>query len=1397
DWAGLVQYLYELYPEHAKAETLAEGPPALDKIVDGYYPMWLAAEGNMLPDPLAIAGMPFQTNVFATATSLTPDEFIAKISEEAERLRLGVLDSADVTPALLNLAADRETWISMYIRSMEESGVLRPEDVPPEIREHPQIVSQMSILAGGILSGPAGEEYLRMQDFAEFFDMVRELYGYGEVLETEIGGYTPFAWTEAYGKDETHLAEIAYRLGNLNPVPVMPRFESYDLGLTYPTHFQAFELYVPWVGFEDRDALEPGWEEQAIFWLKDDGEFQEADFSEYLRMRAEQTGLVQLAGPATAETNGFVPVSTALPYSIHFENAQSSATYVSEVRIVTELDDAVDPVLFRLGDMQIGDIAIDVPTNLGMFQREYDFVATRGFLLRVSAGVDLASGTATWLFQAIDPETRTLLQDPSRGLLPPNNARGDGAGFVSYTVQARPDVITGTEILSQARVFFNNAAPEETTVHSVPVDAVAPKTVFSVKPLEAAAGEENPDKVFYEVNWSASDDAIGSGFHHVTLYVSTDGGIYRIWQRQQSSSAGTAVFEGDVGHDYEFLVLATDNAGNREKPNFLTSGDDDFHPDLGATPSVASATTDNYGIAPDPLPVAATNQLFQQARAGQQAPAVPPAVASEFDVVYEPFTAQVFASGFAQSVAGQIGPMAIVEDPRPGHEGEVLISGGAGRNEIWRFGFQGGTTQHVGEAEHWVLDYPIFNLAFDLDGNLWATTGGGPLLHLNPDTGQVLGAYGLLGEHTEDHQSGGITMGLAVNPNSGEIYVGSGGGVEIFHPEAIGDPSGVLFERYSADENLRVGSLAFYQFEDEDGLRSVPELWATTWPDRSLVVRFNGFKRAETVYRFDTQIDSITFGQSGTALQNLLFVSHNNGPEAKNAEERAWNGTSQLTMIDVVTRQQTALAKGGTRGDVVQTTRAGRVLLSQSNQVDVISPAIVPVVSFVNPPNQAIVALPMPSIAITFDQWMYTGSASEARSVLNPANYTLVGQSYGQVAIASVLYDASTSSVYLATGGMTEPDQWTLTLSAGIESLLGIALQTDYVTTFRTISDFTSLVEIDFANTRLDHAGRTLTFDVTVTNAATYDFELPLYLVLDPAPGSSVTPRGAVGPFTDGRYMIDLGSQLADGATLHAGEATNPLAVTIDVLNFDRADFSFSFFATPTVNLAPVFDADPQLTATVGTLYQSTVQAHDPDGTALTFFLADGPVGMTLQPQTGLLQWQPDATADDAVNVTIYVFDDRGARASLTRTITVQGGNHAPQLTPIGNKLVRREGALIELPIQATDADGDPLVYWAEGLPGGAEFDFDSHAFRWQVGALQTGVYPNVAFDVSDGLRETVMTTEFVILASDQPPVLNKPANRIVHEGDVVRFYLDGYDPDGDAVVFRGSSLPAGASPSG
>jgi hypothetical protein len=307
-----------------------------------------------------------------------------------------------------------------------------------------------------------------------------------------------------------------------------------------------------------------------------------------------------------------------------------------------------------------------------------------------------------------------------------------------------------------------------------------------------------------------------------------------------------------------------------------------------------------------------------------------------------------------------------------------------------RFSRDGGVAGSIA-----TLTIPVFDLAFDTEGRLWAATGGGPLLQLDPITGAVLASFG-----------DGITQAVVVDPATGRVFVSTGNGIDFF------DPATATFTHFS---DQRVGSLAFAP----DG-----QLWGATWPARGDVVRFDDQGHGETMLRFDTPVDSIAFGRENTQLAGLLFVSENAGPLGSTG--------SRLIMVDLVTRQQVAVAQGGSRGDIVETTADGRVLLSLSNQVVVLNPEIAPRVL-------TTVALPRGSFSGTFDQDMFAGSASDPESVLNPANYHVTGVNAAAITIRAVVYDAHTRTAILTTDAL-EPDRYEIVIDAAITSVQGLAL---------------------------------------------------------------------------------------------------------------------------------------------------------------------------------------------------------------------------------------------------------------------------------------------------------------------------------------------------------------------
>ncbi len=91
---------------------------------------------------------------------------------------------------------------------------------------------------------------------------------------------------------------------------------------------------------------------------------------------------------------------------------------------------------------------------------------------------------------------------------------------------------------------------------------------------------------------------------------------------------------------------------------------------------------------------------------------------------------------------------------------------------------------------------------------------------------------------------------------------------------------------------------------------------------------------------------------------------------------------------------------------------------------------------------------------------------------------------------------------------------------------------------------------------------------------------------------------------------------------------------------------------------------------------------------------------------------------------------------SVPRLFIKYGGsgtpaNRAPVLDAIGDRTVL-VGQQLSFNVTASDPDGDSLTFSASNLPGGASFDTVTGSFSWTPAA--TGVYPNIVFQVSDGL---------------------------------------------------------------
>ena len=126
---------------------------------------------------------------------------------------------------------------------------------------------------------------------------------------------------------------------------------------------------------------------------------------------------------------------------------------------------------------------------------------------------------------------------------------------------------------------------------------------------------------------------------------------------------------------------------------------------------------------------------------------------------------------------------------------------------------------------------------------------------------------------------------------------------------------------------------------------------------------------------------------------------------------------------------------------------------------------------------------------------------------------------------------------------------------------------------------------------------------------------------------------------------------------------------------------------------------------------------------------------------------------------------------------------------------------MLEFRLTATDPEGDPIRYLAEGVPKGASFDREGARFRWTPTRDQVGDH-DVRFIASDGKSESPLDVTLQVV-ENQPPVawpadegsryLDDGTTWEVSAGNLLERPLAS-DPDGDTLVSARRSLPRGAT---
>lgn len=235
--------------------------------------------------------------------------------------------------------------------------------------------------------------------------------------------------------------------------------------------------------------------------------------------------------------------------------------------------------------------------------------------------------------------------------------------------------------------------------------------------------------------------------------------------------------------------------------------------------------------------------------------------------------------------------------------------------------------------------------------------------------------------------------------------------------------------------------------------------------------------------------------------------------------------------------------------------------------------------------------------------------------------------------------------------------------------------------------------------------------------------------------------------------------------------------------------FNLSVRPTPT-NRAPVFSSLPVAIAEVGKSYSTIAQAVDVDGDALVYRLVSGPVGMTIESDSGVIAWIPTAQQLGSQPVVVQVADASGAAVEQAFTLFVisPADNAPPMIVSTPPTAAKRSGFAYQ--VIAIDADDEQLTYRLLTSPNGMTIDA-SGVVQWVPSVSQ--VEPtSVVIEVRDERGGRHAQSFTLSIFANQDPVISSSPIVTARVDTTYTYQVTSTDPEADPLLYQLLSAPPG-----
>ena len=165
-------------------------------------------------------------------------------------------------------------------------------------------------------------------------------------------------------------------------------------------------------------------------------------------------------------------------------------------------------------------------------------------------------------------------------------------------------------------------------------------------------------------------------------------------------------------------------------------------------------------------------------------------------------------------------------------------------------------------------------------------------------------------------------------------------------------------------------------------------------------------------------------------------------------------------------------------------------------------------------------------------------------------------------------------------------------------------------------------------------------------------------------------------------------------------------------------------------------------------------------------------------------EWRPDYD-DSGVYTIVFEYNGHEYIDTETVNIDIDQVNMPPNINL--NTITINENQNLSFTVNFTDIDGNEVTSSASGDLT-SHYNPETHRFSWTPGYDDAGSY-SITFTADDGELTETYTVNITVRDTNRPPVFDDINDKVVYEGDELRFTIGASDPDSDSITYSAEGL--------